>query len=136
MSETIFHSPDTLPQAPGYTPAVEVRGGRTLYISGQVALNAGGELVGPGDFEAQARQCFQNVAHALAAADMTFADVVKLGLYVLDMAGLPTLRRVRDDFVNTAQPPASTLVQVSAFFRPDVLVEVEAVAVAPLERRA
>lgn len=126
-----FLSPHTLPPAPGYTPAVEVTGGRALYISGQVALDAAGNLVGEGDFEAQARQAFANVGHALAAAGMEFRHVVKLGLYVLDMNQRDTLRLVRNEFVDVTQPPASTLVQVSAFFRPDVLFEVDAVAVAP-----
>ncbi|MBZ9749331.1 RidA family protein [Deinococcus sp. HMF7604] len=130
-----FLQPSGLAPAVGYTPAVEVSGGRTLYISGQVALDVAGALVGGRDFEAQARQCFQNIGHALAAADLTFGHVVKLGLYVLDISQVGTLRRVRDEFVDTAQPPASTLVQVSAFFRPDLLVEIEAIAVAPMPQR-
>lgn len=128
---TRFLRPDTLPNIPGFTPAVEVSGGRTLYISGQVALNAAGELVGPDDFEAQARQVFSNIGHALAAAGMDFSQVVKLGLYLLDMRNADTLRRVRDEFVNTAQPPASVLVQVAAFIRPELLFEADAVAVSP-----
>ena len=126
---TRFIRPDALAPAAGYTPAVEVTGGRTLYISGQVPLDAAGHLVGPGDFEAQARQVFTNIGHALAAAGLDFGHVVKLGVYLLDVADRDTLRRVRDEFVNTAQPPASTLVQVAGLFRSDVLVEVEAVAV-------
>ena len=126
-----FLHPEALAKAPGYTPVVEVRGGRTVYISGQVAINAQGQIIGVGDFEAQARQTFRNLKHALAAADMEFSHVVKLGLYLTDMSNLATLRRVRDEFINTLQPPASTLLEVSAFFHPDVLFEADAIAAAP-----
>ncbi len=126
-----FIQPDGLFRAPGYTAVVSAQGGRTVYISGQVALDAQGHLVGPGDFEVQARQCFVNIGRALEAAGLDFTHVVKLGLFVLDTVDVPTLRRVRDEFVNTAQPPASTLVQVAGLFRSDLLVEVEAIAVGP-----
>lgn len=128
---TRFIHPKFLSKANGYTPAVEVRGGRTLYISGQVPLDDAGQIVGAGDFEARARQVFQNIKHALLAADMDFGQVVKLGLFVIDMSYLATLRRVRDGFTNAAQPPASTLVQVAGLFHPDILFEAEAIAVAP-----
>ena len=73
----------------------------------------------------------QNVGHALAAGDATWADVVKLTLFVVDMAGLPTIRSVRDEFVDVQRPPTSSLVQVAGLFLPDVLLEVEAVACVP-----
>ena len=126
-----FIHPEALAKAPGYTPVVEVRGGRTVYISGQIALDASGQIVGVGDFEVQARQVFENLRFALAAADMEFSHVVKLGLYLTDMAHLAALRRVRDEFINVAQPPASTLVQVVALGFPDLLFEADAIAAAP-----
>ncbi|WP_424951462.1 RidA family protein [Deinococcus sp.] len=126
-----FLHPGGLASSPSYTHAVEVRGGRTVYISGQIALNAQGQLVGLGDFEAQARQVFGNLALALASAGMTFSHVVKLGLYVTDMAHLATIRRVRDEFIDVGRPPASTLVQVVALATPDLMFEAEAIAVAP-----
>ena len=79
---------------------------------------------------AQARQVFENLRAGLAAAGSTFHDVVKLNFYVLDAGQLPVLREVRDQYVNTAAPPVSTLVEVRRLFRDDVLLEVEAVAVA------
>jgi enamine deaminase RidA (YjgF/YER057c/UK114 family) len=124
-----FVNPETLSQPKGYSHVVEARGGRTVYISGQIAVDGSGKVVGVSDFEAQARQAFRNVQLALEAVGMTFDHVVKLGLFVTDVSHLSTLRRVRDEFVNTAQPPASTLLQVAALALPGLLVEVEAIAV-------
>lgn len=129
--EVRFLNPETMPRPFGYTQVVEARGGRTVFISGQVSLDAGGKVVGEGDFEAQVRQTFRNLQAGLAAVQMDFSQVVKLGLYLTDMSNLPTLRRVRDEFVDTHNPPASTLVQVVALFRPELLFEAEAIAVAP-----
>jgi enamine deaminase RidA (YjgF/YER057c/UK114 family) len=74
---------------------------------------------------------FENLRRALAAGGATFRDVVKLNYYVVDAAQVPVLREVRDRYVNTAAPPASTLVEVRRLFRDDLLLEVEAVAVVP-----
>ncbi|WP_420596155.1 RidA family protein [Deinococcus sp.] len=126
-----FIHPEGLAQSPSYTQVVEVRGGRTVYISGQLAMNASGQVVGVGDVEAQVRQTFENLRLALAAAGMDFSHLVKLGLYLTDMSNLAIMRRVRDEFVNTAQPPASTLIQVSALAHPDALFEADAIAAAP-----
>jgi enamine deaminase RidA (YjgF/YER057c/UK114 family) len=128
LASTRFLNPQTLPRPFGYSQIVEVRGGRTVYISGQVPLDANNELVGTGDFGAQVRQAFANLEAALAAVDMTFANVVKLQFFVTDVADLPALRAIRDEYLDPARQPASTLVQVSALFRPDVLFEVDAVA--------
>jgi enamine deaminase RidA (YjgF/YER057c/UK114 family) len=125
-----FVNPPALPAPRGYTQLVEVPAGhRFLYLSGQVALDSAGRLVGGTDLRAQARQVFENLRAGLAAAGATFADVVKLNYYVLDVGQLPILREVRDQYVNTAAPPASTLVEVRRLFRDDVLLEVEAIAV-------
>ena len=79
-------------------------------------------------FSAQARQVFENLKAALAAGGATFADVVKITIFVLDMANLPALREIRDEYVNTERPPASTAVQVSRLAREEFLLEIEAVA--------
>jgi reactive intermediate/imine deaminase len=124
-----FLSPDTLPRPFGYSHVVDAPASRIVYLSGQVPLDAAGNLVGEGDFAAQARQVFENLTAALAAADATWSDVVKLNYYVRDIGEVAALRAIRDEYVNTEQPPASTLVEVSRLFRDDVLVEIEAVAV-------
>lgn len=124
-----FINPPGLPAPRGYTQVVEIPAGqRLIYLSGQVPLDPAGNVVGRGDFRRQAEQVFANLEQALAAAGATFADVVKLNYYVLDVSRLSDLRTVRDRYVNQAAPPASTLVEVRHLFRDDVLLEIEAVA--------
>jgi reactive intermediate/imine deaminase len=126
-----FVKSDALPPSPGYSQAVEVRPGRIIYIAGQVSLDRAGKLVGAGDMRAQAQQIFENLKAALEASGAKFENVVKLNYYVLDVAQLPVVREVRDKFVNTANPPASTAVEVERLFREGFLIEVEAVAAVP-----
>ena len=109
----------------GYSQVVTGRG-RLVVVSGQVAQNVNGELVGPGDPAAQARQVFENLGRCLAEAGAGFDDVVKLTLFVLDVGDLPAVREARDAVIDTARPPASSAVQVSALFAPGYLLEVEA----------
>jgi len=123
-----FRVPDGLAPGPGYSHAVTGRG-RWVATAGQVALDAEGKLVGPGDPEAQIRQVFANLSRALAAAGASFADVVKLNYYVTDIAMLSAVRAIRNEYVDTARPPASTAVQVSALAMPEFLIEIEAWAV-------
>ncbi|SMB94364.1 RidA family protein [Deinococcus hopiensis] len=120
-----------LGKAAGYSHLAEVRGGRTIYLSGQIAVDPAGQVVGEGDFTAQARQVFRNIGAALSEVGLTFGAVVKLTLFLTDMTHLPQLRAVRDEFVDVAAPPASSAVQVARLVRPELLVEVEAIAVGP-----
>jgi enamine deaminase RidA (YjgF/YER057c/UK114 family) len=126
-----FINPSTLATPPGYTHVVEITQGRTIFIAGQVALDQSGRLVGPQDFRAQTQQVFENLKAALAAVGTDFTHVVKLNMYVVDISQLPVLREVRDHYVNTHHPPASTLVEVRKLAREDFLIEVEAVAHVP-----
>jgi enamine deaminase RidA (YjgF/YER057c/UK114 family) len=123
-----FRAPDGLAPGPGYSHAVTGRG-RWVATAGQVALDDAGKLVGAGDLEAQARQVFANLGRALAAAGASFADVVKLNYYVTDISQLPVVRAIRDEYVDTARPPASTAVQVPALAMPDLVIEIEAYAI-------
>jgi enamine deaminase RidA (YjgF/YER057c/UK114 family) len=118
-------APQGAPAGRGYSQVVTGRG-RLVVVSGQVAQNVNGELVGPGDPAAQARQVFENLGRCLAEAGAGFDDVVKLTLFVLDVADLPAVREARDAVIDTARPPASSAVQVSALFAPGYLLEVEA----------
>lgn len=132
MSEPVnarYLSPETMPKPFGYSHVVEVSGGRTVFIAGQVPLNTNNELVGAGDFAAQVRQVFENVRLALEAVEMTFQNVVKMQFFVTDIANLAQVRDIRDEYINIARPPASTSVQVGALFRPDVLFEMDAIAI-------
>ncbi|GCE29131.1 enamine deaminase RidA [Dictyobacter alpinus] len=126
-----FINPETLPSMPGYSHVVEVTRGRTIYIAGQIALNQVGAIVGMQDFRAQTQQVFENLKAALAAVDANFSHVVKLNIYVVDISQVLILREVRDHYVNTANPPASTLVEVRKLAREEFLIEIEAIAHLP-----
>ncbi|WP_431773915.1 RidA family protein [Streptomyces cucumeris] len=134
MSEKteITHIPEPEGVVPGngYTNVVTGTG-RLVAVAGQIALDSDGKLVGEGDAEAQTRQIFENLRRCLAAAGVGFDEVVKLTYFVTDIVYLPAIRKVRDEFVDTSRPPASSAVQVAALFRPELLVEIEAFALAP-----
>jgi enamine deaminase RidA (YjgF/YER057c/UK114 family) len=125
---THIPAPEGVAPGTGYTHVVTGTG-RLVAISGQVAFDESGTLVGEGDPAAQARQVFENLRRCLAAAGATFADVVKLTYFVTDTAHLPAVRTVRETFIDTERPPASTAVQVAALVRPELLLEVEAFAI-------
>lgn len=127
--QTIFRNPQSMPPANGYTQVVEVRNGRTIYVSGQVAMNQNGELVGPGDLAAQTRQVFENIKAALESSGVSFNDVVKLTFFVTDIAQMQIVRDIRDSYVNTKNPPASSAVEVSKLVNEHFLIEIEAIAV-------
>lgn len=103
--------------------------GRFVALSGQVALDEDGKLVGEGDAAAQARQVFENLRRCLTAAGATFDDVVKLTYFVTDMAHMPALRAARAEHIPDDRLPAASAVQVAALVRPEFLMEVEAFAV-------
>jgi enamine deaminase RidA (YjgF/YER057c/UK114 family) len=133
MAKHKFLNPDAIAKPVGYTHVVEpTLPGRIVFISGQLGLDLDGKVVGaPGDFRAQAEQTFVNLKNALAAVGAGFEHVVKLNNYFTDIAQLGVFREVRDRYVNTAAPPASTAVAISALARPGALIEVEAIAVVP-----
>ncbi len=126
-----FLSPETLASPAGYSQIVQVTGGRTIYIAGQIALDASRNLVGRGDFRAQCEQVFENLKAALAAVGADFSHVVKLNYYLLDHTHAPILREIRDRYVNVNAPPASTLVEVRSLALDDLLLEIEAIASLP-----
>ncbi|GGS63396.1 enamine deaminase RidA [Planobispora rosea] len=132
MSSIDFSTPPTLPATNGYSHVASVPpGSRLVWTSGQVPIAADGTVAPAGDWEAQTRQVMRNVGAALEAAGATWDDVFKLTIFVVDTSALPVIRAVRDEFVNLERPPTSSLVQVAGLFRPDVLIEVEAVAAVP-----
>jgi len=118
-------APEGVAAGRGYSQVVTGRG-RLVVVSGQIAQDERGELVGPGDPAVQARQVFENLHRCLAAVGASFGDVVKLTFFVLDVADLPAVRTARDHVIDTARPPASTAVQVAALFAPGYLLEAEA----------
>lgn len=119
---------------PGYSHAVTVSG-RLAFVSGQVALDDSGQLVGPGDIAAQARQALGNLHRIILKLGADWPDVARFGWYVLDTGSLQVIRDVRDELIRPPlgdRPnPASTLVQVAALFRRGFLIEVDAVVALP-----
>ena len=126
-SNTRFMNPPAIAKPGGYSHVVEITGpARIVYIAGQLGLKPDGAIAG--DFRAQVTQAFENLKSALAAVGAGFDDVVKLNNYLVDIqSNLPIYREVRDKYVNTAQPPASTTIGIEALARPDALFEAEAV---------
>lgn len=105
-----------------------VRGGRFVFVAGQVAVDSEGKTVGVGDIGAQTRQVLTNIGKVLQAGGATFGDVVKVTVFVTDLANLPALQAVRPEFFSEPYP-ASTLVKVVQLINPDWLVEIEAIAI-------
>jgi enamine deaminase RidA (YjgF/YER057c/UK114 family) len=130
MSKDIFNPPNMMKPA-GYSHVAKVTGGTLVYIAGQVSADASGQLVGEGNLEAQAEQVFKNLKIAIEAAGGTMADIVKMNVYLVaevDQAEIPKFRAVRDRYINTAKPPASTLAIITRLARPGWLIEIEAIA--------
>ena len=103
-------NPETIHAPAGYSHIVEVQPGRVAYISGQVAFDQAGKLVGDGDIVAQTRQVFENLKAALAALGVGFDSVIKLNYYAVDVSRLAEIREVRSEYLTS--PPASTFVVV------------------------
>jgi enamine deaminase RidA (YjgF/YER057c/UK114 family) len=129
-----FSNPTTLAKPPGYSYVVEAAGpARTVYFAGQLGVNTENKFVGaPGDFRAQCVQAFENMTLALKAAGANWSDVVKINNFLVGIeANMAAFREVRDRFLNTKAPPASTTIGVPALARPGGLFEIEAIAVLP-----
>jgi len=129
MTSPDFASPADLPAPFGYSHVVGIPAGRLVWTSGQVPVDTAGAV--PDGWEAQARLVFENLGRALAAQGAAWTDVVRLSYFVTSVDEIATVRSVRDEYVDTSAPPTSTLVQVAGLFRPDCLIEVEAIAWLP-----
>jgi reactive intermediate/imine deaminase len=128
-------SPHVAVSAEGVAPPIgaysqAIRAGNLLFVSGQVAFGADGQIVGVGDMEAQARAVFENLGRVLAAAGGGPGNITALTIFLTDMSRRAEVSKVRREFV--VEPyPASSLVGVQTLAHPDLLVEVEAIAVLP-----
>jgi len=124
-------NPEAIAKPGGYSHVVEITGpGRIVYIAGQLGLKSDGKIAG--DFRAQTVQAFENLKAPLAAVGATFNDVVKLNNYLVDIpANIGAYREVRDKYVNTSEPPASTTIGVPALARDGALFEAEAIVMLP-----
>jgi enamine deaminase RidA (YjgF/YER057c/UK114 family) len=108
--------------------------GKTLHVTGQVAWDGEGNLVGNGDCEAQIRQCFDNVEHILAAVGGRFDDMVSLTIFFLNPEDLPAIQKVRAEKLAAETAPASILIQTPGLVAPELLVELVPIAVVPFDR--
>ncbi len=120
-------APPFIHKTVGYSHAVQA--GDTLYIAGQVALDADGNLVGESDIEAQVAQVWQNLRAVLAYAGGSVEDLVKITVFTTDIAHRPAIAAARDAVFPNGRYPASTFLVVQSLARPELLVEIEAIAV-------
>jgi enamine deaminase RidA (YjgF/YER057c/UK114 family) len=126
-------NPVTVATPRGYSHAAVIDLGncKMVIMSGQVALDPKGNLVGANDIAKQTEQVFRNIKSIVEAAGGKMDHLVKLGYFSTDVSRISDVRTIRDQFINTKTPPASTLVQVNKLFREDVLIEIEATAIIP-----
>ncbi len=127
------HNPAGLSKPTGYTHVTKVTALYHVHISGQVALDAEGKVVGKGDIGAQAEQVYRNLEIALAEVGLDFTHVFKQVTYVVGLTPelLPPVRAARAKRFGNGPFPASTLVGVTALVNPDLLIEVEVIAAVP-----
>jgi enamine deaminase RidA (YjgF/YER057c/UK114 family) len=120
----------------GFSHVAIAPAGRIVFVSGQIAYDATGRIVGKGDLRAQAEKVYENLYAALAAADAAFGDVAKMTTFVVDLTPekAAVMREVRARFLPEDHRPASTMVGVTSLVNPDLLVEIEMTAVVPDRR--
>ena len=123
-------NPATLSSPKGYSHVAIVPAGRQVHLSGQVALNAAGEVVGKGDLAKQTEQVYSNLVAGLAAAGASLKDVFKVVTYVVNLTPekAAAIRAVRMKFLGDGPYPASTMVGVTSLVHLDLLIEVEVIA--------
>lgn len=128
-----FRNATSVSTPKGYSHSVEFDLGncKMLIISGQVALDHKGSLIGKDDLARQTEQVFLNIRNIVSASGGTMDDLVKIGVYMTDITRVQVFRDIRDRFINPQAPPTSSLVEVSKLFRDDLLIEIEATAIIP-----
>ena len=131
MSEIEHIRPTALANNPTYTHVVAARGERIVHISGQVSVDGDGNVVGVGDLAGQTEQVMVNLGIALESAGASFVDVVKITTFVVNYTpeDRPTIAAVRGKYLPAENPPASTLLGVTALAAPEFLIEIEATAI-------
>lgn len=124
-------APDTIaPPLARYAPGVEIPAGfRLAVLSGQLGVTADGSV--PDSVTEQAAICFRNIEAILAEAHMGRADLVRISAFLTDRSHLSDYMKARDAWLGDIAPPASTLLLISGFSRPEFLVEIEVIAAAP-----
>jgi enamine deaminase RidA (YjgF/YER057c/UK114 family) len=126
-----FSNPDTIAKPPGYSHVVEAIGpGRIVYFAGQLGMDRSGKM--GANIREQIELAFENLKAAITSVGADFEHLVKVNNYIVDIGkNIAQFREIRDKYVNTAAPPASTTVGVPELARPGALFEIEAVAILP-----
>src|SRR5215212_9697738 len=130
MAGKKFINPPGLKPLGMYTQVTSASGGTLAFISGQVAVDGEGKVVGPGDLQAQTVQVFENLKLALAGVGASFNDVIKFTIFMTNLTpeARTTVMNVRSRYISTSQPPAATMVGIHNLVLDDLLIEIEAVA--------
>ncbi|TWT02100.1 RidA family protein [Reyranella sp. CPCC 100927] len=132
---TRFNPPTGWPQnGRAFNHGVVQPEGRTLHMTGQVAWDGNGKLIGAGDCEAQIRQCFDNVESILKAVGGRLDDIVSLTIFFLNPGDLPVIQKVRAEKFSPEVAPASILIQTPGLVIPELLVELVPISVIPFDR--
>jgi len=134
MANTVYPLPGAIHSGAfagklAFSSAVKAGPGELLFISGQLGRDDNHQLIGKGDIGAQTRQALENIKKVLERAGGTFADIVKVTVFVKDMSEFRVIHDIRMEYFSEEHLPASTMVQVSGFTLPDALIEIEAIAV-------
>lgn len=123
-AERIHIDPDPFDQ---FRIALGYRVGNLVFISGQAALDENGSVVGKGNFEAQAEQTFANLKRVLEAGGSSLDKIIKVTIYLTDMSNFPKMVELRGKYFSSPWP-ADTIVEVNSLALPDLMIEIEAVA--------
>lgn len=128
-----FQNSTSVSTPKGYSHSVEIDLGncKMIMISGQVPIDKQGNLVGKDDLAKQTEQVFLNIKSIVEEAGGTMSNIVKTGIYMIDINQIQAFREIRNKFINLQKPPTSTLVQVGKLFSDDWLIEIEATAIIP-----
>ena len=126
-----YLKPQGLLNVPSFSQVTTARGGKLVFVSGQVSWDEKGKPLFPGDLEAQTRKTYENLKIALAAAGATFDDVVKFTVFVknLDTDKWRLISKVRSEYLSKERPGASTMIGVTGLVFDELLIEIEAYAV-------
>lgn len=125
MHRVMLDDPEIPKSLSKAAPGIEVSGGRLIYISGQVAWDARGNVVGKGDIRVQARQAFENIKRVYARAGATLKDIIKLNVYITTLDHRLAVLEVRREYLGDHNPPSTTVV-VTSLVEPDLLIEIDA----------
>jgi 2-iminobutanoate/2-iminopropanoate deaminase len=129
MARREYSKPDARQRERAYSPAVEVTGGTTIYMAGQTGYQDDRGEVYPGDFDSQVRVAFERMRKTLQATGGRLDDIVTMTVFVTDMANGTRFTQLRKEFFQEDRYPASALIGVKELARPEMLIEIQAVAV-------